>query len=629
METLLFIDFESFYDSPNGYTLKKISTLEYVKDEKFKVHGFSYAYMDGRVHWVEGEHVMHGFLRAIDWSNTIVVAHNVKFDGAILAWHYGIKPKGYICTQAMARAILGYKVKSHSLKTVSEHFGFPPKGEMHTDGVRDLTPAQMKELSEYGVHDTELCRNIFKTLSGSFPASQYQALSWTIKAFLEPELVLNGQVLREVHEAEKSRRENIFKEIGIEKKVFSSNAQFVKLLERNGYVVPMKKSPAALKKGIDKDIPALAMGDQAFLDMRNSGNDELEAICEARIAAKSNLLETRSENFLGLVKYGRFPFDVQFSGAKQTHRYSGSNGAGGNPQNLTQCREHNVPGHACRGGLRRAIQAPEGCSLLVADFAAIEARIVAWLAREPKLIEDFAAGRDVYLSFATRIYQRPITKEDKRERQFGKTCILGLGYGMGAKKFQYKVKLDTQMVIDPEEAKRVVTLYRVYYSRVPALWQLLDHYIPFLAGRNFVRLPGIPFLSFKDGSIILPSGLAIQYPNLHWEPTGGRFGGQWVYDVWDKGHIEHRHLYGGKVLENISQALAGELTKIAIDRAEATGVKVAGQVHDEVLAVVDSALAPQKKVLVQKAMEESPTWWPTLKMKAEVGVGPNWLEAKA
>lgn len=629
MSQLLFIDFESFYDSPNGYTLKKMSTLEYVKDEKFQVHGFSYGYMDGRVHWVQGEHVMRSFLQAIDWKNTIIVAHNVKFDGAILAWHYGIKPSGYICTQAMARAILGYKVKSHSLKTVAEHFGFQPKGDMHTDGIRNLTPEQMHELAVYGVHDTELCRDIFKTLSGSFPASQYQALSWTIKAFLEPELELNGQVLREVHEAEKARRENIFKEIGIEKKVFSSNAQFVKLLESRGYVVPLKKSPSALKKGIDKDIPALATGDQAFIDMRNSGNEELEDICEARMAAKSNLLETRSENFLGLVKYGRFPFDVQFSGAKQTHRYSGANGAGGNPQNLTQCREHNVIGHACRGGLRRAIQAPSGSSLLVADFAAIEARIVAWLAREPKLIEDFSAGRDVYSSFATRIYQRTITKEDKRERQFGKTCILGLGYGMGAKKFQYKVKLDTKMVIDPEEAKRVVTLYRVFYSRVPALWNLLDHYIPFLAGRNFVRLPGIPFLTFKNGSIILPSGLAIQYPNLHWEETGGRFGGQWVYDVWDKGHIEHRHLYGGKVLENISQALAGELTKIAIERAEATGVKVAGQVHDEVLAVVDTALAAEKKVLVQRAMEESPTWWPTLKMKAEVGVGPNWLEAKA
>lgn len=636
MNTLLFIDFESFYDSANGYTLnsrqkKHVSTLEYVKDEKFKAHGFSYAHMDGRVHWVQDEHIMRAFLQSVDWKNTIVVAHNVKFDGAILAWHYGIKPKGYICTQAMARAILGYKVKGHSLKVVSEHFGFPPKGEMHTDGLRDLTPAQMKELADYGVHDTELCRDIFKTLSGSFPASQYQALSWTIKAFLEPELELNGQVLREVHEGEKLRRENIFKEIGIEKKVFSSNDKFVELLQSRGYEIPMKKSPAALKKGIDKDIPALAVGDQAFRDMRDSKDPQLEALCEARIAAKSSLLETRSENFLGLVKYGRFPFDVQFSGAKQTHRYSGSDGAGGNPQNLQKCqdqKEHKT-GHFCRGALRKAVQAPAGHKLLVADFAAIEARIVAWLSREPKLIEEFSRDGDVYSSFASRIYQRPITKADTRERTFGKTCILGLGYGMGAKKFAYKVRLDTGMVIDQEEAKRVVTLYRVYYSRVPALWALLDHYIPFLAGRNYARLPGIPFLSLKGGAIILPSGLALNYPNLHWEPTGGKFGGQWVYDVWDKGHIEHRHLYGGKVLENVSQALAGELMKLSINSAEDAGVKCAGQVHDEVLAVVAEDVAAHKKEIVRAAMESSPTWWPTLKMKADIGIGANWLEAKA
>ena len=68
------------------------------------VHGVGYAYMDGQAHWVTGEHVVRGFLQSINWAETIVVAHNVKFDGAILAWHYGVKPKGYICTQAMARA---------------------------------------------------------------------------------------------------------------------------------------------------------------------------------------------------------------------------------------------------------------------------------------------------------------------------------------------------------------------------------------------------------------------------------------------------------------------------------------------------------------------------------------------
>lgn len=632
---LLFLDFESFYDSANGYTLKKISTLEYIKSSQFKTHGLGYAYLNGeRPHWISGDHVIRGFFQSVNWGDTIVVAHNVKFDGAILAWVYGVKPKGYICTQAMARAVLGFKVKSHSLASVAEYFGFEPKGHMQTDGIRDLTPEQEAALADYCLHDVELCRSIFKTLSDPFPASQYRALDWTIKAFVEPDLALDGETLRQVNEAEKARREKIFEEIGIQKKVFSSNDKFAKLLAERGYEVPMKLSPSALKKGIEKQIPALAVGDEGFQELLHSENPELEALCEARVAAKSTLLETRSAKFLRLVPYGSFPFDVQFSGAKQTHRYSGSDGAGGNPQNLQKCQartkeEHKSPEHFCRGQLRKAVRAPDGCSLLVADFAAVEARIVAFIAREPKLIDAFTRNEDVYSAFATRIYQRPITKADTRERQFGKTCILGLGYNMGSSKFAYKVKLDTGMVIDKEEAKRVVGLYRTYYSRIPALWQLLDHYIPFLAGRGYARLPGIPFLSLKNGCVILPSGLSLQYPNLRWEPDDSYWGGQWIYDVWEKGKLEKRHLYGGKLLENISQALAGEFTKLAIERAEDAGIKIAAQIHDEVIAVVPTEVAKHKAVVLEKCMEGSPVWWPAIKLKAEVGIGPNWLEAKA
>jgi DNA polymerase len=621
MSNLLFIDFESFYDSANGYTLNAkqknhVSVLEYIRSPKFKVHGMGVASISRPPAWYSADELRDS-LAGINWTETIIVAHNVKFDGAILAWHYGIVPKGYVCTQAMARALLGYKVKSHSLASVAEYFGLVSKGVMHTDGIRDLTAAQEADLAEYCLHDVELCRDIYRIMVETFPAGQYRALDWTVKAFIKPTLELDGDTLREGHKAETERRAKIFEEIGIPKKVFASNQQFAKLLEEKGFEVPMKVSPASLKNGGEqKFIPALAMGDQKFLDLRNTENAELQALCEARIAAKSNLLETRSQKLAEIAKFGKFPIDIQFSGAKQTHRYSGANGAGGNFQNLT------------RGSfLRRAVKAPKGYKLLVADFAAIEARIVAWLAREPKLIDAFTKNEDVYSSFASRIYQRPITKADKRERQFGKTCILGLGYGMGAKKFAYKVRLDTGMIIDEEEAKRVVKLYRFYYTRVEAFWQLLDHYIPYLASGGYAKLPGISFLTINKGCVFLPSGLPLQYPNLRWNPDSGKYG-EWIYDVWDKGHIERRHLYGGKLTENISQALAGELTKLAIERAEDSGITCAAQVHDEILAIVPESEAAQGALALRRAMTVPPAWWPTIRLTAEVGIGDNWLEAK-
>lgn len=615
-----YIDFETFYDSANGYTLKKMSLLQYIRDPRFKVFGAGISFNGKNPVWYNGS-VLRQVLAQIDWSNQVVIAHNVKFDGAILRWIYGINPARYDDTLSMSRAVLGCKLANHSLATVSAHYGLSPKGFLRTDGLSQLTIEQETELADYCKHDTELCIQLHELLGKEFPEGQYAVMDWAIRCFIDGGFVLNGPLLETANKAEKARRAKIFEEIGIEKKVFSSNDQFSALLKERGYEVPYKKSPKQKNDdGSAKEIPALAVGDIPFLEMRHSGNPELEALCEARIAAKSNLLETRSLKFLEVSKLGVFPFDLNYSGAVNTHRFSGASGAGGNPQNLT------------RGSvLRESVSAPAGKTILVADFNAIEARIVAFLARESSLMTEFMReGGDPYCAFATEVYQRKVTKADKKERQFGKTCILGLGYGMGADKFKYKVRLDTGLVIPIEEAKRVVTLYRNRYERIPGLWDLLNRYIPYIAGGATVRIPGIPFLEIRRHCVYLPSGLRLQYPNLRQEmrknTKTGRFQPQWIYD--SKGDEEK--LYGGKLLENISQALAGELCKVAITRATASQLECKGQVHDEILATVaDNPISVNNglKVLLG-AMETPPPWWPTIALKAEGGAGPNWLAAK-
>jgi DNA polymerase len=106
------------------------------------------------------------------------------------------------------------------------------------------------------------------------------------------------------------------------------------------------------------------------------------------------------------------------------------------------------------------------------------------------------------------------------------------------------------------------------------------------------------------------------------------FEDEWVYDIYDKGHLEQRKLYGGKLLENISQALAGELCKEAIERAEGAGVDCVGQVHDEVLAISPVSRAKTDLASLISAMESPAPWWPALKLGCEAGAGPNWLAAK-
>lgn len=592
--------------------------LEYIKDPRFKVFGMGirgYGAQDLRSEWVSGPAVESVLRQNIDWRKTTLCAQNVKFDGAILAWHYGITPRAYIDTKSMAAALLGTLIKDNSLATIAAYYGLTPKGFLPTDGIAELTPEKEKELADYCLHDTDLCWDILQRMLPHFPPSQFAAVDWTIRRFIHPMLRLDGPKLKALNESEKARKTKIFEAIGVEKSVFTSNDKFAALLKERGFEVPMKKSPTAAKTGETKWIPALAVGDSDFKDMLESENEELVSLCEARVAAKSNLLETRSAKYLKLVDLGPWPFDMNYSGAKQTHRYSGAGGGGGNPQNLTR-----------KSDLRAAICAPAGHVLGVADFAGIELRISAWLAYEGKLMSAISEGRDVYSEFASKIYGRTITKKDAIERQFGKCCILGLGYGMGWEKFIYTVRLQTGMVINEDKAREVVNLYRNTYDRIESYWRTLNFTIPRLYAKEDGYVPNASFLKIRKGEIILPSGLPLRYPNLRQVDIEGR--DEWVYDIWRNGHKETTKLYGGKLLENICQALAGEVTKVAIERAEAAGIPCVGQVHDEIIAVFSTERAEDMKVKLRAAMETPMPWWPVLKLNAEIGTGLNWAAAK-
>ncbi len=632
MNDILFIDFESLYSSKDDYTLKKMSVREYVMNPRFKVWGAAVAYGSAKPVWLSGQ-ALTDYLAGVNWANTTVVAHNVKFDGAILEWKYGHSPLHYVCTQSLSRAVNGYTVPFHALGKLALQMGLSQKGEMKTDGLYELSEFQENELAEYCIRDVEICQQLYNELIAAFPETELDMLDWTIRAFVRPQLVLAKSVLEDLNETEKTRRQDIFDEIGIPKSVFASNDQFPALLREKGYEVPMKKSPKRKNAdGTAMMIPALALGDEAFQELINNENEELQALCEARIAAKSTLLETRSAKFIDISKIGAFPFDVQYSGAQQTHRFSGGSGAGGNPQNLQRCQnsdEHKT-GHHCRGQLRRAVCAPQGKYLVVGDFAAIEARIVAWLAKEPTLIKAFSDDADVYSQFASIVYGRPINKLDHpAERRFGKEGILGLGYGMGPEKFQKRVKLVLGKTISTEEAEDTVGLYRATYSNIPLLWRTLQEALPLLLQEGVFTLPGIPFLRVHDGAIWLPSGLALQYPGLYYEDVPGAYGRmrrEWYYKPYRKGRIETHKLYGAKLLENITQALAGEACKEAIRTAEACGLPCVGQVHDEIIGITTDS--EKGAATLRSAMESPMPWMPELKLKAEVHTGLNWADAK-
>jgi hypothetical protein len=541
----------------------------------------------------------------VKWEQTVVVAHNVKFDGAILAWRYGVQPYAWFDTAGLSRAVLGETVSGHSLKTVSAHLGLPAKGELSCDGVRNPTPEQLSVLGSYCETDVTLCQGIFKALYCKFPQSQLWHMDWTIRAFIDARLTLNTALLEEGVANEKKRREEAIQRSGVDRETLSSNQKFASHLASVGHDVVTKTS---LRTG--KQIPAFAKTDAGIAALP-------EILRDARLAAKSSLLETRGESLLSVGHTGAFPFDVNFSGAVQTHRYSGGGGAGGNPQNFT------------RGSFLREAIRPRHGSLVVGDFAAIELRILSWLALEPKLINAIIGDADIYSDFAGRFYGRPISKSDKVERQFGKCAILGLGYGMGADKFQATVKSQLKIDLSDAQARQTIDLYRGTYFNVPRLWESAQAMIPMIADGRISCLHFAPFIKVQKNKLILPSGLPIQYPNLR--ATAGKRGRtEWVYDTYRKRkEAEEQRLYGGKLIENICQALAGELCKEAIYRvASVPPGNPVGQVHDEIIMVTDTASVAAGINGLTAAMSRPPSWWPEIRLKAEVHSGSNWAEAK-
>jgi DNA polymerase len=144
--------------------------------------------------------------------------------------------------------------------------------------------------------------------------------------------------------------------------------------------------------------------------------------------------------------------------------------------------------------------------LYVADLSNIEARMLAWLAKEADLIDAFAAGRDVYSEFASEIYGRTITKANKLERYVGKTAILGLGYGMGADKFRYTLKSGSPSVdITDQTALAIVSQYRAKYPNINRLWYACKQLLFSMMNRASENTNYGP-LTVKYNALELPNG---------------------------------------------------------------------------------------------------------------------------
>lgn len=276
----------------------------------------------------------------------------------------------------------------------------------------------------------------------------------------------------------------------------------------------------------------------------------------------------------------------------------------------------NLPSRtAMAGRLKKCILAPEGYVIIDSDSSQIEARTLAWLAGQDDLVAAFARKEDVYRIMASHIYGIAYDQISKEQRFIGKSTVLGCGYGVGAKKLQIFLKTGAGVDVSDEEAKRIITVYRNTYARIPELWDKAGTALHMLAA-------GMPFVVDTKGivrvepgkGLTLPSKLYIQYPELRQVENG-----RWVYT--SKG--QPVDVYGGKCVENFTQSIARcviaeQMLKIA------KRYKVVLTVHDAVACIAPEAEREEAVRYVEECMSWQPSWAAGLPLACESGWGASY-----
>ena len=473
------IDWETAYGKHPGtgenITLSKMTTEEYVRHPLFKAHGLGVKIGQERAFYLYKPDDLLHFLRTHPWGRSFVIAHHSHFDGAILTWRAGIIPRFWGDTLSMGRAI--FPNESASLGRLSVILGLGEKGTelANFQGKWSLTDEEQAVMGRYCCNDVDLTSKIFDALKGHFPADELRLIDWTIRAFTEPAIVIDGKPLVEAYKAERRRKRTLVAQCVSDKEVLASNDQFAQLLIDLGVDPPKKVSPAKIKDGrVDKDmlgeppfglLPsfkatkdmtseerialkeekkvypwsyAFGKTDEGFKLLQDHPDPKVQAVVEARLGIKSTIKETRTKRYYKIGKRGLFPVYLNYYGG-HTGRWSG--GDKQNAQNLNRVD----PRDPTSGALRMSWTAPKWHVIVVRDLGQIEARVLAYWAGQEDMLDMFRAGGDPYDFMAGKVYGRKVDRkhvpEDKNPGQVGKIVVLGAGYQMGAWKLQENIRV--------------------------------------------------------------------------------------------------------------------------------------------------------------------------------------------
>lgn len=632
------VDFETYWAA--DYTLSKLATTDYVYDPRFESQLVAVQKDTWAKPRVMEVTAFRAWCKTIDWSRTGVLGHHTQFDGLILHRHFKVEPKVYFDTLSMARPTMPVQVP-RGLDPLAKALGFA--GKVHGDALyrakgmrwREIPKPLKAELKLYAGDDISDTWGIFLKLLDYFPVDELRLIDDTVGMYAKPRLLLDKSMVEGLVIAEVERKQRQVDALNTTFGDLQSNDRFAELLEALGVDPPQKWSEKQ-----QKFTWAFSKQDHDFKDLLEHEDDTVVALVQARLDVKSTMVETRARRLAARADYGPQPIYLNYWGAGPG-RWSG--GDKSNWQNLK------------RGSLiRKAIKAPPGYTMVIADLSQIEARINAWTAGERKKLDVFRAydtitgwktldsgekapvraGPDVYRVTAADAFGVPVDKVDALMRFFGKTMDLGLGFGAGAPKFSTMIRLAN--VDNPEIVAFIRGMTESYVRDLHRAWRQNN---PFIVGswkktENLYRSAVLGQQRIEDGVVAyegtkakgvlngfmhMPNGMALRYDRVEQTENGMRYLKKFRVNKTKPPTEQHGKLYGGLLVENRTQALARVVVaEHALNIADELKYwKLSMTTHDELVGLVPTRYAARALKVVEKVMSTPPTWAPDLPVAVE------------
>lgn len=655
---LCFLDFETFWSET--HTLKKMSPIEYCMHPETELQLLSIKFDNYPTDVFVGEDQIRHMVSKIDWSTKFVIAHNGSgFDHIINAWRLGIRPAMWGCTLAMARPIHA-KTEGLSLGKLVQHYGLGVKDNralIQTRGkkLKDFTSQELQDMIRYNRDgDTEQCAALFHKLKVHFTPAELWHIDCNIRMLVEPQFELDTGLLETALSIERSNKHKALLDLakllqpeGMDwgdeavvaewvREQMASAPKFSAVLESRGVEVPMKWS----KTNPDNQIPAIAKTDEAMEELLDSDDEVVAAAARARLSTKSTQLETRIQSFLKTYEVvGKLPVPAHYYGADTTGRDSGF------LYNMLNLPRVNPDKPKVSDALRNSVRAPKGKVVMVRDSSGIELRVNHTLWKVQRSMDGWAAkpNWDLYRDTAAQMYSCKVEDVQKPQRHYAKVLELACGYQQGGKTFRQTARIQGGLRLTLAQSEQGVQFWRGRYPEIsagrdaphPGGWARCQNALHYIERGDEVYIDKWQLCRTEKDAIVLPSGRRIRYPNLRQEyveqyrdVNGERVKKREL--VWVYGDGRHRaFIYGGKVDENIVQAMARDIIFAqALEFWRRTRLRPQHKVYDELVYVTDPAAAADQSELLGEIMRKPPPYWPDIILWSEGDIAETYGAAK-